>query len=69
MDEYSMNILIEKYLAGNASSEEICQVNTWYDLFDLNPGLLEEGSLHARQVMEDQLSRLKCRLGISPSRS
>lgn len=36
-----MLVLVEKYLNGQASTEEKKLVDDWYDSFEKNPGLLD----------------------------
>ena len=42
--EYAMQmeLLIEKYLNGTASEEEIKMVDDWYASFEINPGIREK---------------------------
>lgn len=39
MEEDKIEIMIEKYLVGEASVEEIKQLDAWLDTFDTNPSL------------------------------
>jgi hypothetical protein len=43
-----IELMIEKYLNGTASEEEIKLVNDWYASFEINPGIQEK--YEARQL-------------------
>lgn len=42
MNNSDLLVLVEKYLAGQASEEERRLVDDWYDSFEKNPGLTDQ---------------------------
>ena len=66
MPEENMAVLIEKYLDGVATPEEIKLVDEWYHSFDVKSPLYAEDSLAAREVMDERFAKLCMQLGIEP---
>ena len=66
MPEENMAVLIEKYLDGVATPEEIKLVDEWYHSFDVKSPLYAEDSLTAGELTDERFASLCIQLGIEP---
>lgn len=60
-----INTLIDKYLDGKASKEEIDQVDEWYRSFDAKPACYRPDTLQLSETLAKGLSAVKLKLGIN----
>ncbi len=56
--------LIEKYLAGKASLDEMNYIDKWYESLDSQGGLCVPDSLALKQLLPQRFTDLKQKLGI-----
>lgn len=60
-DDYHIQLLIDKYLSGQASEEEIKLVEEWYASFEDAPGLVQQ--LEQKAVEEARANSFRSVLG------
>ncbi len=61
--EIAANI-VDKYLGGTASVEEIAELDTWYSSFDSLADLYVPGSIELNHKIAEMFSALKVKLEI-----
>ena len=64
MQVQAIEKIIERYLEGKASIDEIAQLEEWYNSFDCESELYRADSAELKQALSDNFSALKKKLGI-----
>ena len=64
MQTETIDSLIEKYLAGNASIDEKNQLNNWYDSFTSKEDLYTTGTQESDKAVAKGFLELKLKLNI-----
>ena len=64
MSEQKIIDIIDRYLAGDASADDITQLDKWYDSLGCQREIYDQDSDELKSVVGEQFQALKLKLGI-----